>query len=561
MLPQDVMMNNSSEFGIEVTLLTGRYIATSYSNRKSHEWPPHPARLYSALVAVWAESGNDEDERDALEWLESLGPPEISSSTETPRSVKSHFVPVNDTTIFGRAFYNRRAVKINNNKKLLEVELKHSSGKLTRKAKSLERAINREREVTNQVSSRGKTPHELAEEFFEARRKKQERFFPSCTPHSKLITYSWQTRVPRMISETLDQLLSRVHRIGHSSSFVSCRLVDRAPTPSLIPNPQGEVELRTIGSGQLKTLKQMYQNHRGVDPRVLPNIATTYGRPRKTKETKEKIIPNTAGGWIVYEFSHQSRYFPVTRVVEIASFMRKAIFHYASSSLNEEFSGHAIDGSPTLKTHLAIVPLPFVEFPYADGRILGLAVIVPNSINSNTKNAIYRALGNWEKVRSNQNMAQQLNMGELGRIQIVRLLGTSSIISLRKPIWAKRSKSWTTATPIALPRHPGSLSRGTYKSRSKAWRRASASINLACSHVNLPPPLKIECSLTPLISGARPVIHYPAFYQDNRDGTRIRRQLVHAKIEFEEEVSGPLIIGSGRFFGLGLMRPIKSKSE
>ena len=37
---------------IEVAFLTGRYVATAYNTRTETEWPPHPARLFSALVAT-----------------------------------------------------------------------------------------------------------------------------------------------------------------------------------------------------------------------------------------------------------------------------------------------------------------------------------------------------------------------------------------------------------------------------------------------------------------------------------------------------------------------------
>ena len=39
-------------FAIRVECLTGRYVATAYDDRSRAEWPPHPARLFSALVAT-----------------------------------------------------------------------------------------------------------------------------------------------------------------------------------------------------------------------------------------------------------------------------------------------------------------------------------------------------------------------------------------------------------------------------------------------------------------------------------------------------------------------------
>ncbi|MFN8876672.1 MAG: type I-U CRISPR-associated protein Csb2, partial [Gemmatimonadota bacterium] len=42
-------------FALRLDLLTGRYAATSFDDRRRAEWPPHPARLFSALVATWGE--------------------------------------------------------------------------------------------------------------------------------------------------------------------------------------------------------------------------------------------------------------------------------------------------------------------------------------------------------------------------------------------------------------------------------------------------------------------------------------------------------------------------
>jgi len=36
----------------------------------------------------------------------------------------------------------------------------------------------------------------------------------------------------------------------------------------------------------------------------------------------------------------------------------------------------------------------------------------------------------------------------------------------------------------------------------------------------------------------------------------VRRQLLHASVVFEHPVAGPLVLGAGRFLGLGLMRPV-----
>ena len=95
-------------FALELTLLTGRYVATQYNDRRRVEWPPHPARLFSALAAAhFAVETPCSVEREALKWLEALGAPEIAASNtaddaaELARDVVTVFVPVNDTTVVG----------------------------------------------------------------------------------------------------------------------------------------------------------------------------------------------------------------------------------------------------------------------------------------------------------------------------------------------------------------------------------------------------------------------------------------------------------------------------
>lgn len=73
---------------VEVTLMGGTYEATLEGGP---EWPPHPGRLFSALVAQ-ADPGSADD--DALEWLERQAPPVVLAS-EARSSTMLGFVPTN----------------------------------------------------------------------------------------------------------------------------------------------------------------------------------------------------------------------------------------------------------------------------------------------------------------------------------------------------------------------------------------------------------------------------------------------------------------------------------
>jgi CRISPR-associated protein Csb2 len=65
---------------LRVNLLTGRVYSSRFEDgdlKESVEWPPHPSRLFSAMVAAWGECGADEESISALLWLEQQPPPTL----------------------------------------------------------------------------------------------------------------------------------------------------------------------------------------------------------------------------------------------------------------------------------------------------------------------------------------------------------------------------------------------------------------------------------------------------------------------------------------------------
>ena len=74
-----------------------------------------------------------------------------------------------------------------------------------------------------------------------------------------------------------------------------------------------------------------------------------------------------------------------------------------------------------------------------------------------------------------------------------------------------------------------------------------------------PPPSLFP--MDPFISGVRPASHFPAFPPRGRDERPIARRLVHVSVAFDQPVAGPLVLGAGRYFGLGLMRPVRDDDD
>src|SRR6266851_3849367 len=90
---------------LEVEFLTGVSVAATPNRREEPEWPPHPDRLFQALVAAWGRNENpDNEERAALEWLEELPTEElmVSAPKAHRRGVVTFYVPPNDARTTGR---------------------------------------------------------------------------------------------------------------------------------------------------------------------------------------------------------------------------------------------------------------------------------------------------------------------------------------------------------------------------------------------------------------------------------------------------------------------------
>ena len=228
-------MSSDDQFAIEVQFLTGRYVATSHNDRRLGEWPPHPARLFSALVAAWAEVENpDLEERGALEWVEGQEPPAIAASEAVPRRTVSHFVPVNDASVISRSLQERRATEVYEVSDQLHEALVASGGEVTPVIRRLQKRLASGRRVANATGRAGNTPWKAAVAMLPEGRGKQERAFPSMVPDDPCVHYVWSDRPAPQTARALDRLLERVTRLGHSSSLVSCRVAPVAPEPTLV---------------------------------------------------------------------------------------------------------------------------------------------------------------------------------------------------------------------------------------------------------------------------------------------------------------------------------------
>ncbi|MGH7501844.1 MAG: type I-G CRISPR-associated protein Csb2, partial [Longimicrobiales bacterium] len=120
------------------------------------------------------------------------------------------------------------------------------------------------------------------------------------------------------------------------------------------------------------------------------------------------------------------------------------------------------------------------------------------------------------------------------------------------------AESWLSVTPVALDRNPGELYASDPDRARKAVASAIEIISTSCERIGLPRPIRVEVlpSVTmPGVAKARAFLPFPA------DTRKPRRVKVHAFVEFGEPVTGPVLLGAGRYLGLGLFRPVEQNTE
>jgi CRISPR-associated protein Csb2 len=116
------------------------------------------------------------------------------------------------------------------------------------------------------------------------------------------------------------------------------------------------------------------------------------------------------------------------------------------------------------------------------------------------------------------------------------------------------ARLWRSETPLALPVARRRLSLGETKTgeeRAAEERRAAGAVAAALRHAGLAAhAVSVRLRREPFAArGARA--------EDFARGTRFEAaRLWHAEIRLDREVEGPLLLGDGRFCGLGLMVPV-----
>ena len=556
---------------IKIELLAGRYTATAHNDRGRAEWPPHPARFFSALVAAHHDRlpgcGGGEDEaaeRQALHWLENQPPPSLDvdpADTEDTRrrTVLDVYVPVNDVTLVGdpeapvRAAQSRLSANAGG-----PAERKAAERALAKEQTALASFLAAQQQEPARVTAKDL---ETASSLIPTGRTRQVRTFPTALPSRPDFAFVWPGTPPPEVRTGLERLCSRVTRLGHSSSLVRCAVDEAHHAPNLVPADDGSVVLRVVGPGQLGRLEREHLRHRGVESRVLPSRSQRYrvdGSRSTGIPAASSVLSSDPADWVVFERVEGAR--PMSsRGCDLASALRAALMEVdGSGALPPVVSGHSDSGRPAEVPHVAFVSLPFVGRAHADGAVLGCALVMPRDLPDADRAALLRLVARWETTRAvDEDGTVELAAPGLPPLR-VRRVEVSEKLSLRPARWCQPSRCFTTVTPIALDRHPGNLRSNRDHTAHKAFAEAERCVADACTRIGLPRPDSVEISLVSWLPGVQPA---RAFAPWPRHGDRGRRALVHADLRFARPVCGPLLLGAGRYFGLGLCLPVREERD
>jgi CRISPR-associated protein Csb2 len=225
---------------------------------------------------------------------------------------------------------------------------------------------------------------------------------------------------------------------------------------------------------------------------------------------------------------------PIEAALTLTEAARKALMSNAGAGrpMTEQIHGHNGD------THCAVVALPFVDREHADGHLMGFAVVLPRRSSTDDRRSVLAACSELAE--------RGLHIPGVGNWTLEPADAAVMAHTLRSATWTQPSTRWRTVTPILLDRFP-----------KKKGPGVEEILAAGCRRIGLREPAKIEHGPYSPITGVAPV---PAF-RLHRTGEERPRWGVHATFEFEVPVRGPVLVGAGRYFGLGLMRPQREAED
>ena len=475
----------------------------------SGNWPPEPARLFQALVASVARGTKlAEEDRAALKWLEMLDAPVIATpATRLGRAFKT-YVPNNDLDAVGgdlrRIGEIRTAVK-----------------------KTRPHIFNAEIPLLFIWIFNGDTPNE---------------------GHARNVC---------KIAERLYQLGR-----GIDMAWAWAELLDAGEVETRLARHGGVVHRPSEGGtgkallcpeeGSLASLEARFEasQSRFTWIKEGKKIQQLFSQPPKPRFAK--IAYDTPSQHFLFEMraaTHDESFvrWPSTKAAELVVALRDKAAGRLKEALPEEAGkiDRVLIGREATEADKAarvrILPLPSIGHSHADRAIRRVLIEIPPNCPLRADDIAWAFSGLEEVAPETGEILYFVRTEERGMLDHYGV-GNSEQNNFRV---------WRTITPAALP--VIRMGRGTAGAkRVTGEAKAARSVIQALRHVGVIAPVEfIRVQREPFDrNGARA----EEFAVPERFAAR---GLYHVEIAFSQAVHGPLVIGNGRYLGLGLMAPQK----
>ena len=471
------------------------------------DWPPAPARLFQALVAGAARGVHLADEDGAaLEWLEKLDAPVIAAPVVQEGQSFNNFVPNNDLDKYG-----------GDPRKIGEI----------------------------------RTPKTIRPYIFNAK-----------TPLLFIWTFD-NDASSESHARTVCQNAERLYQLG--------RGVDMAwAWAELLNTDEAEARLARHGGvvyrpgdngtgkallcpmkGSLASLKARYDANRarftyvreGKKPQQL------FSQPPKPRFAKVAYDAPTRRFLFEIRAATSDESFapwPFTKVVGLVAALRdkatdrlKGVVHGRAGEIDRVLVGREATEADKA-ARVRILPLPSIGHRHADRAIRRVLVEVPPNCPLRADD-IEWAFSGLEKIdlATGEILCNLVPSEEGGMLNHYGVSDNEQY----------HCRTWHTITPAALPvMRTGRRTAGTKRVAGEA--KTARAVMQALRHAGIAVPVEsIRVQREPFDrNGARS----ETFAMPGRFAAR---GLHHVKIVFAQAVRGPLVIGNGRYLGLGLMAP------
>lgn len=383
-------------------------------------------------------------------------------------------------------------------------------------------------------------------------RRRQERRFPAAIPGDPQVTYVWRHATPAApIREALCLLARDTSRVGRAASLTRCHFCESEPNEG---GRKRATARRWVYPGRLAELERAHGDGRrpALGASVQPVVSLSVKRAR------------SCFGHHWHIFADVGRTSLDVRAGAIAAYaFRSALLSGFQGRRAPEFiSGKDDDGYPSRSHHLAILPMSNVGWDRSDGSLMGLALCLPREASKEDGRVLVNALKNLMNRQWSQNpdARAEIAVGLPGRENLyLSRQPQPRAESLKPQRYTRSAMAWATATPIVLDWALQADDPYLHSSRLGRQEEISECITQACTHIGLPRPVHVEPVPHSAVRGSPPVVPpqtKPTWAHWGIPPAVKRKQLTHAMLVFDEPVQGPIVLGAGRFYGLGLCLPL-----